>query len=125
LDAGSSCGTSAEQASELGCCGRDRRSHWRGRSRRHTPVLDHVVATEHEIPRRVQSREYLSALDAVRLDNGLLQHQSGFLDDDYVAYIRKSIRLLAPYWDQIGLFELSSFRQGFIDEVRHIRAADD
>ena len=62
--------------------------------------------------------------DAVRLDNGLFQHQSGFLDDDYVAYIRKSIRILAPHWDQIGLFELSTFRQGFVDEVRRIRATD-
>jgi hypothetical protein len=63
--------------------------------------------------------------DAVRLDNGVFQHQSGFLDDDYVAYIRKSIRFLAPHWEQIGLFELSTFRQGFIDEVRRIRAAGD
>ena len=63
--------------------------------------------------------------DAVRLDNGLFQHQSGFLDDDYVAYIRKAIRLLAPHWDQIGLFELAAFRQGFVDEVRRIRATDD
>jgi len=63
--------------------------------------------------------------DAVRLDNGLFQHERGFLDDDYAAYIRRSIRLLAPYWDQIGLFELSTFRQGFVDEVRRLRAADD
>ena len=63
--------------------------------------------------------------DAVRLDNGLFQYQNGFLDDDYVAYIRKSIRILAPYWDQIGLFEAIPFRQGFVEEVRRIRATDD
>ena len=58
--------------------------------------------------------------DAVRLDNGLFQHENGFLDDDYANYIRRSIRRLAPGWEQIGLFELSSFRQGFVDEVRRI-----
>jgi len=63
--------------------------------------------------------------DVVRLDNSLFQHQSGFLDDDYVAYIRKSIRSLAPHWDQIGLFEPATFRQGFVDEVRRIRATED
>jgi len=63
--------------------------------------------------------------DAVRLDNGLFQYENGFLDDDYAAYIRKSIRFLAPHWDRIGLFELSTFRQGFIDEVARIREATD
>jgi hypothetical protein len=59
--------------------------------------------------------------DAVRLDNGLLQHQNGFLDDDYVAYIENSIRVLEPYWNEIGLFERGSFRPGFITEVSRIR----
>lgn len=63
--------------------------------------------------------------DAVRLDNGLFQHENGFLDDDYVDYIRRSIRLLAPGWEQIGLFELSTFRQGFVTEVRRICETDD
>jgi hypothetical protein len=58
--------------------------------------------------------------DAVRLDNGLFQHRNGFLDDDYVAYIERSIRLLAPYWREIGLFRLGAFRKGFIDEVERI-----
>jgi hypothetical protein len=39
--------------------------------------------------------------DAIRLDNGLLQHQNGFLDEDYVAHIENSIRLLGPYWREI------------------------
>jgi len=63
--------------------------------------------------------------DAVRLDNGLFQHANGFLDDDYVDYIRKSIRRLAPLWEQIDLFELVPFRQGFVDEVRRICETDD
>lgn len=58
--------------------------------------------------------------DAVRLDNGLLQHQNGFLDDDYVAYIENSIRLLGPYWRQIGLFQAVTFRPGFIAAVDRI-----
>ncbi len=59
--------------------------------------------------------------DAVRLDNGLLQHQNGFLDDDYAAYIENSVRLLEPYWNEIGLFQRASFRLGFITEVNRIR----
>ena len=58
--------------------------------------------------------------DAVRLDNGLFQHRNGFLDDDYVAYIERMIRVAAPYWREIGLFRLGAFRQGFIDEVDRI-----
>lgn len=58
--------------------------------------------------------------DAVRLDNGLLQHQNGFLDDDYIAYIENSIRLLAPYWQEIGLFQRVSFMPGFITEVNRL-----
>ena len=46
------------------------------------------------------------------------------LDDDYVAYIRESIRGLAPGWEEIGLFELSTFRQGFIDEVRRLSESE-
>jgi hypothetical protein len=62
--------------------------------------------------------------DAVRLDNGLFQYENGFLDDEYVDYIQRSIRLLASHWKQIGLFELSTFRQGFVDEVRRLSASD-
>ena len=58
--------------------------------------------------------------DAVRLDNGILQHQTGFLDDDYVAYIETSIRLLKPHWNEIRLFQRGSFRPGFIAEVNRI-----
>jgi len=58
--------------------------------------------------------------DAIRLDNGLLQHQNGFLDEDYVAYIENSIRLLEPYWSEIRLFERSTFRPGFLREVDRI-----
>ena len=59
--------------------------------------------------------------DAVRLNNGILQHQNGFLDDDYHAYIENSIRILEPYWHEIGLFQRGSFRSGFITEVKRIR----
>jgi hypothetical protein len=58
--------------------------------------------------------------DAVRLDNGILQHQNGFLDDDYVAYIQNSIRFLEPYWNEIGLFQRGSFRPGFISAVNRL-----
>ncbi len=58
--------------------------------------------------------------DAVRLDNGLFQHQNGFMDDDYRAYIENSIRFLTPYWREIGLLERGGFRQGFIHEVNRI-----
>jgi len=63
--------------------------------------------------------------DAVRLDNGLFQHRNGFLDDDYAAYVERSIRMLAPHWEQIDLFGFSGFRQGFIDEVNRILASDE
>lgn len=59
--------------------------------------------------------------DAVRLDNGILQHQNGFLDDDYYSYIEDSVRFLAPIWNEIGLFERGNFRPGFVAEVNRIR----
>jgi len=64
-----------------------------------------------------------AAADAVRLDNGLLQHQNGFLDDDYLAYIHTAIRGLAPYWQQIGMFQRIPFRPGFVAEVERLTSA--
>ena len=64
-----------------------------------------------------------AAADAVRLDNGLLQQQNGFLDDDYLAYIHNAIRSLAPYWQQVCLFQRIPFRPGFIAEVERLAAA--
>jgi len=56
---------------------------------------------------------------AVRLDNGLFQHQNGFLDEEYAAYIKSVIARLYPYWTELGVFEYG-FRSGFVEEAKKI-----
>lgn len=60
-----------------------------------------------------------SVAAAVRLDNGLFQHKSGFLDEDYVEYIESVIARMYPMWEALGVFEYG-FRPGFIEAAREI-----
>ena len=50
--------------------------------------------------------------NAVRLDNGLFQYRSGFLDDDYLEYLESVIEFAYPIWVQLEIFEMG-FRPEF------------
>ena len=56
---------------------------------------------------------------AVRLDNGLFQHRSGFLDEGYLEYIESVIAALYPLWEQLGIFEMG-FRREFVKAAKEI-----
>jgi hypothetical protein len=69
-----------------------------------------------------EEREFLrlhSVAAAVRLDNGLFQHSSGFLDDDYAEYVESVVARMYPIWDELGVFDYG-FRPGFIQQVKKI-----
>ncbi len=56
---------------------------------------------------------------AVRLDNSLSQHRTGFLDDDYAEYIETVVANRYPQWVQLGILEYG-FRPGFFEEARKL-----
>jgi hypothetical protein len=75
--------------------------------------VDALSATELEFMR------LHSIANAVRLDNGLFQHQNGFLDEDFASYVEGVIAHAYPIWLELGILDYG-FRPGFVKEAKRI-----
>jgi hypothetical protein len=74
--------------------------------------------------RRIQ--EYLAARHQ-DYDNLFYQYQRGYLDEEFYEYrIARSIRVFAPWWQKLGIYESGNRRPSFQQEIdRALSGVDD
>ena len=56
-------------------------------------------------------------------DNLFYQYEQGYLDDEFYRYrIERTIRIFAPWWKKLDIFESSGRRASFDAEIKRIMA---
>ena len=84
----------------------------------------------------LSAMDQLSAIEAARVkelltayhqdyDNLFYQYQKGYLDEEFYRYrVESTIKLFAPWWEKLDIFESGGRRPSFDAEIKRITSDD-